>query len=144
MRWCYIAVRAILASPVLFSMWLLCGCEGPGYRTVSVPGRNEVIRVTSGDRIYFDLNENMSTGYGWDYLCSDPDVEVTIDHVPGDAPSAAAGAPGLAKVRIRVHRGYDGPSTVRFMYRRNWEKGPPAREFTITLYKRTGDVAFWE
>ncbi len=122
----------------------LCGCEGIGIRHISDPGRSQVLRVVSGDRIYFDLKENVTTGYEWDFICNDSDVEVTIDHFGADADDASAGAPGLAKVRIRIERGYDGPSTVRFVYRRKWESAPPAKEFTITLYKRTGDVAFWE
>ena len=112
---------------------LACGCEGIGYRVLSNPGRGEVLRVVSGDRIYFDLGENAAAGYSWDYVCNDPDVEVTIDHVDAHA-----------EVRIRIHRGYDGPSTVHFKYRRPGEKGPSAKDFDIGLYKRTGDVAFWE
>ena len=123
---------------------LACGCEGIGVRVVENPGRDEVFRVVSGDRIYFDLEENATTGYMWDYVCDDPDVEVTIDHVSADTPDCRPGAPGLAKVRIRIHRGYDGPSNVHFVYRRPWEKGRPIKDFDIGLYKRTGDVAFWE
>ena len=123
---------------------LACGCEGIGMRIVAEPGKNQVIRVTSGDRLYLDLEENATTGYCWDYKCDDPDVEVTIDHAEPEQRDGRVGAAGLAKVRIRIHRGYDGPSTVRFVYRRRWEKSPPAKEFTITLFKRTGDVAFWE
>ena len=123
---------------------LACGCEGIGYRIITESGKDEVLRVVSGDRIYFDLEENTTTGYMWDYKCDDPDVEVTIDHVAADASDGRVGAPGLAKVRIRIHRGYDGPSNVHFMYRRQWEKGPPIKDFDIGLYKRTGDAAFWE
>ena len=123
---------------------LACGCEGIGRRVLSNPGRDEVLRVVSGDRIYFDLEEISADGYAWDYACDDPDVEVTIDHVSADGSDGRSGAPGRAEVRIRIHRGYDGPSTVHFKYRRTGEKGPPAKEFNIGLYKRTGDVAFWE
>lgn len=134
-------IARLLATAALV---LACGCEGIGYRIVSEPGKDEVIRVVSGDRIYFDLEENTTTGYAWDFTCSDPDVEVTIDHVAADVSDGRVGAPGRAEVRIRIHRGYDGPSNVHFMYRRRWEKGPPAKEFDIGLYKRTGDAAFWE
>ena len=131
----------ILAAAVVA---LSCGCEGIGRRVVCDPGKSQVIRVVSGDRLYFDLKENVTTGFAWDCECDDSDVEVTIDHEAADNADGRCGAPGVAKVRIRVHRGYDGPSTLRFVYRRQWEKGAPAREFTITLFKRTGDVAFWE
>ena len=113
---------------------LVCGCEGIGRRVISNPGRDEVLRVVSGDRIYFDLEEGSTTGCKWDYVCHDPDVEVTIGHV----------APGRAEVCIRIHRGYDGPSNVHFVFRCPWKRGKPEKEFDIGLYKRTGDVAFWE
>lgn len=120
---------------------LACGCEGIGRRVLSNPGRDEVLRVVSGDRIYFDLEEDSAGGCAWDYACDDPDVEVTIDHVAADG---RRGAPGRAEVRIRIHRGYDGPSTVHFKYSRPGAKGPSAKDFDIGLYRRTGDVAFWE
>ena len=124
---------------------LLCGCEGVGMRTIENPGRNQVVRVTSGDRLYFDLDEDAAAGWLWDYKCNDPDVEVTLDHFEAEPGDGRDGASGRAKVRIRIHRGYDGPSTVRFLYGRQRDNKPqPAKEFTITLYKRTGDVAFWE
>ncbi len=122
----------VLAAAVAIAF--VCGCEGIGRRVVSDPGENQVLRVVSGDRLYFSLDENASAGFEWDYTCDDGDVTVTIDRF----------SPGRADVRIRVHRGYDGPSTVIFRLRRTREKSPPVKEFTITLYKRTGDVAFWE
>jgi len=129
---------------IVAALALVCGCEGIGIRVIDDPGKDEVLRVVSGDRIYFDLEENASAGYVWDYVCTDPDVEVTIDHVDADAAGGRMNAPGFAKVRIRIHRGYDGPSIVHFRYRRSEGKGPPAKHFDIGLYKRTGDVAFWE
>ena len=47
-----------------------------------------------------------------------------------------------AKVMIRIHRGYDGPSTVTFALKRPGEK-TPEKSFTVTLFRRTGDAAFW-
>lgn len=122
---------------------LLSGCQMSDRRALANPGENQVLQVASGDRFYFDLKENTTTGYSWDFSCDDPDVEVTIDHQPGGS-GEVCGAPGRAVVLIRIHRGYDGPSSVRFFYRRPWEKGPPAKEFTIALFRRTGDAAFWE
>ena len=135
-------MRAVLAIASLLA--LACGCEGIGYRVVSEPGKDEVIRVVSGDRIYFDIEENATTGYEWDFVCDDKDVDVTIDHVAADASAGRVGAPGRAEVRIRIHRGYDGPSAVTFMKRA--QNGAPTADgrFTVTLYKRTGDTALWK
>ena len=115
---------------------LIAGCAS-GRRFWAVqPGVNQVLRVQSGDRVYFDMEENAATGCIWDFTCDDPDVTVTIDHKRKD------GATGLATVMIRVHRGYDGPSTVVFTLKRPGEK-TPEKSFTITLFRRTGDAAFW-
>ena len=133
-------VRIIAVAALL----LAYGCQGTGRRFISNPGKDEVLRVVSGDRIYFDLEENTTAGFEWDYVCNDRDVEVTIDHVAADSSGGSVGSPGLARVCIRIHRGYDGPSNVHFKYRRQWRKGPPVKEFDIGLYKRTGYVAFWE
>ena len=133
-------VRLLVFAALALS--LACGCEGIGRRVISDPGKDEVLRVVSGDRIYFTLQENVSSGLAWDYVCHDPDVEVTIDH-ERDSSDDGHGTAGRAEVRIRIHRGYDGPSTVRFVLRRSGSRHI-AKEFSIGLYKRTGDVAFWE
>lgn len=130
-------MRIIALALVLF----FCGCQGFDRHVVVNPGKDEVIRVVNGDRFYFDLDENMTTGYSWDYVCDDSDVEVRIDHERAD--SELCGAPGKAKVLIRIHRGFDGPAIVYFRYRRPWEN-EPIKSFKISLFRRTGDVAFWE
>ena len=68
----------------------------------------------------------------WDFVCDDHDVEVRIAHEDR-----------VAKVEVRIHRGYDGPSAITFSCRRA-RGGAPSRQFTITLFRRTGDAAFWE
>ena len=105
-------------------------------------GFDQVVRVESGDRFFLTLEENGTTGYQWKADCDDDNVDVIIDHKPPER-TDLAGAPGQAKVTIRVFRGYDGPSEIHFRYQRSWEE-KPIREFTITLFKRTGDCAFWE
>ena len=112
---------------------LLLGCNMVCRRTLPDPGRNQVIRVESGERICFDLKENRAAGCQWDVVCTDSDVEGTIGHRPS----------GVADVCIRIHRGYDGPTDVSFKYGRSDEKAPQ-RQFTLSLYRRTGDCAFWE
>lgn len=126
-----------------FALVALVGCSFERHAVVS-PGANQVIRVESGDRFFFELEENATTGYRWECKCDDCDVDVLIDHRSGAYDGdGRVGVGGEAKVTVRVHRGYDGPSTLKFAYRRPWEK-KPAKQFTITLFKRTGDCAFWE
>lgn len=103
---------------------------------------SQVVRVESGDRFFLTLEENATTGYQWKADCDDDNVGVMISHRPASQ-SNLAGAPGQALVTIRIYRGYDGPSEIHFRYQRSWEE-KPIKEFTITLFKRTGDCAFWE
>ena len=117
------------------------GCNMAWRRILPDPERNQVVRVEKGERIYFDLEEDADAGYRWDFTCDDPDVEVTMDHhLPDD--DGRGRELGTAEVRIRIHRGYDGPSAVRFVYRGGGQ--PERKSFTITLYRRVGDYAFWE
>ena len=131
------------AAPAIFllSAALLYGCALERRFFAVQPGVDQVLRVENGDRIYFEMEENAAAGYVWDFTCDDPDVTVTIDHVRPDG-ADRVGAPGTAKAMIRVHRGYDGPSAVTFALKRPGER-KPAKRFTVTLFRRTGDAAFW-
>ena len=120
---------------------MFAGCNMVSRRILPDPEKNQVVRVENGERLYFDLEEDVDTGNLWDFTCDDSDVEVTIDH---ETPGTRKEGQELdaAAVRIRIHRGYDGPTTIRFFRKRKGE--PVEREFTITLYRRIGDCAFWE
>lgn len=132
---------------IVLMVVLVAGCQFCDRHVIDNPKRNQIIRVQSGDRFYFDLDENMTTGYSWGYACNDADVEVLLDHKgpPESKPGEPmlCGASGKASVRVRIHRGFDGPADVKFFYKRPWEK-EPVEQFTISLYKRTGDAAFWK
>ena len=120
---------------------MLSGCNMVWRRILPDPEKNQVVRVEKGERLYFDLEEDVDAGYRWDFKCDDSDVEVTLDHEPPSGGGAGREL-GTAEVRIRVHRGYDGPTTIRFFYK---SRGKPVeKSFTITLYRRIGDYAFWE
>ena len=121
----------------LLALTLLAGCNMVWRRILPDPEKNQVVRVEKGERLYFDLEEDADAGSLWDFTCDDKDVEVTVDHeTPGECRT------GKAAVRIRIHRGYDGPTAIRFFRKRKGE--PIEREFAITLYRRIGDYAFWE
>ena len=125
----------------ILSLALLAGCNMVWRKILPNPDKNQVVRVEKGERLYFDLEEDVDAGYAWDFTCDDADVEVTLDHEPPDGGGKGREL-GTAEVRIRIHRGYDGPSAVRFFYK---AVGKPIRkEFTITLYRCVGDYAFWE
>ena len=109
----------------------LVGCNFVMRRSLPNPGTSQAVRVESGDRLIFDLEESSATGR-WQATCADPDVTVKLER--GDA---------RVRATVRVHRGFDGPTDVRFACRRA-DAPEPTRAFTLSLYKSTGDRAFWE
>ena len=119
----------------------LSGCNMLWRRILPDPEKNQVVRVEKGERLYFDLEEDVDAGYRWDFTCDDADVEVTMDHEPPEGGNEGREL-GTAEVRIRIHRGYDGPSAVHFTYKCAGK--PIEKEFTISLFRRTGDFAFWK
>ena len=123
-------LRIVIAAALAAST--LAGCASGRRFSAVEPGVNQVLRVTSGDRVFFEMEEDPKGDGIWDFVCDDHDVEVKIVH-----------ADCVAKVEVRIHRGYDGPSAITFSCRRA-RGAAPARQFTITLFRRTGDAAFWE
>lgn len=120
-------VRVVLVG---LALGLFSGCN-LGMHWVSDPAQNRVIKASSGDRFFFKLPAGGVDSLRWSAKSDDPDVTVKIDrHETEDA------------VSIRVHRGFDGPATVVFHARK--KSGQPPDDFTILVYKRTGDEAFWE
>ena len=125
-----VRLRTVFAAALAASA--LAGCSTGRRFSAVEPGVNQVLRVTSGGRVYFEMEEDPNGDGTWDFVCDDHDVEVKIVH-----------ADCVAKVEVRIHRGYDGPSAITFSCRRV-RGGAPSRQFTITLFRRTGDAAFWE
>ena len=112
----------------------LCGCRVVDRKLIFDPGKNQVVQTESGERFYFSLDESGGDGAVWSARSDDPDVDVSVYHTY---------PPTEASVSIRVHRGFDGPSTVYFV-----RKKPGSKEivgkFAMGFFKRTGDVAVWE
>ena len=111
----------------------LCGCRMIDRKLVFDPGKNQIIQTESGERFYFSLDEHGGDAV-WSAKSDDPDVEVAVEHTH---------PPTEASVSIRIHRGFDGPSTVYFV-----RKKPGSRsvfgKFAMAFFKRTNDAAVWE
>ena len=133
--------RLLTGIGCLCALVLLSGCNMLWRRILPDPEKSQVVCVEKGERLYFDLEEDADAGYRWDFTCDDKDVEVTMDHEASEA-AGEGRAMGTAEVRIRIHRGYDGPSAVHFFYKCRGK--PIEKEFTISLFRRTGDFAFWK
>jgi len=110
---------------------LATGCQFADRHAVLNPGTDQVIEVKSGDRLAFELDEEKECE--WFGISDDSDVDILYEHTK----------PGKITIRIYINRGYDGPSTVNFRCLRG-SSPIPIKHFTLTLFKRTGDYAFWE
>ena len=120
-------VRRLVLACLLFAA---SGCD-LGMHWISEPGHDQVIRVRSGDRYYLTLEEGGPDGARWTAKSDNPDVTVVQDREDGKV-----------KVRMWIHRGFDGPASVTFTCRHR--SGVPDKSFVISFYKATIDRAFWE
>ena len=78
------------------------------------------------------LDENPSTGYGWQYAVSKDGVLVlTDDSYHSDAPAGIAGAGGIRSFSFSGLK--EGSALITFTYLRPWE-GAPIRTVVIECY----------
>ena len=93
--------------------------DGTRFRLGTVP-KELVAERRMGEPVRFSLEENASTGFGWDVASNTNECTVVLKHRGGDNNGTICGAPGLLDVtvtsRVRI------PVCVEFRYRRPWEK----------------------
>ena len=119
-----------MRSLAFLACLVLAGCQLGLYRSLENPGTSQILRVASGDRVCFDLPTEK--GCVWRATSDDPDVSVAI-HAHGET----------SAVEMRVHRGYDGPSLIRFR-QVNARTDRQVTTFTLSFYRQTGDAAIWK
>ena len=78
-----------------------------------------VVEREAGKTVRFSLEENPSTGYGWEVVSSTNECEVALTHRGGDG-KTTCGAPG--RLMVVVTSRTNAPVRVEFRYRRPWEK----------------------
>ena len=92
--------------------------DGTTFRLGTVP--NELVAERRmGEPVRFSLEENASTGFGWDVASNTNECTVVLRHRGGDK-GTTCGASGRLDVTVtsRVRT----PVRVEFRYRRPWEK----------------------
>ncbi len=117
-------------------------CRSAHY-TLNEPVESQIIEVKADDRWNIWLDENATTGFRWEAECKSGEVAVRVDHFPaGDARDGICGAPGKARVNLRVLQGFRDLAEVNLRYRRSWS-GEVAREVRLMLRRNANDFAFW-
>ena len=109
-----LAVAALVGMDVMAEVK-----DGTTFRLGTVP-KELVAERRMGEPVRFSLEENASTGFGWEVESNTNECTVALRHRCGNN-GAICGAPGLLDVTVtsRVRT----PVRVEFRYRRPWEKG---------------------
>ena len=90
-----------------------------------------VVEREAGKPVRFSLEENPSTGYGWEVVSNTNECEVALTHRGGDG-KTTCGAPG--RLMVVVTSRTNAPVRVEFRYRRPWEKDvEPWKTLQLTI-----------
>ncbi len=90
------------------------------------------------------LAENPSTGYGWQYTISNPElVSVSNDYFEYDNSSEprVVGRGGMRHIVFCCKK--DGKSSIDLVYCRSWEKGEVADRRVVNVEYASDDALFW-
>ena len=111
-------IWSLIMSAVIFVCSLLgirIGGKGSDTEMITYNRSKTVVTVS--------LDENPSTGYGWQYAASeDGIVQLTDDEYHSDAPAGVVGAGGVRALSFAGLK--EGTVTLTFTYLRSWERDP--------------------
>ena len=125
---CGVAAWVVFAS-ALFGEELR---NGTFYPLAGVPSEL-IARTPAGTPVRFVLEENGTTGYGWEIDSNTNECEVVVEHRGAPVEGGLAGAPG--RMSVAVTSKVQTPARVEFRYRRPWEKGvKPVKSVRLILY----------
>jgi inhibitor of cysteine peptidase len=114
-----------LASVLLAAGCAACGPAGPIVVTVDEAG--STIELAVDQELAVRLSGNATTGYSWSYTCFPEGVITSLGdarYTP-DTP-VLVGSGGVEDFPFRAVR--EGRATLRFEYRRSWERDTPAAQ----------------
>ncbi len=110
----------------------VCGVELRVYRLVNEDDNGAEVVLRPGERLLVALPGNPTTGYEWQ-ADEEPDF---LERLAGVDYLRKAGAPpvgGGGTFLFRYRAESEGTGTLHFSYRRPWEEGAPAEEFSLTV-----------
>lgn len=119
-----------IISFIMSAVISLCALLG-----IRIGGRGSDTEMITYNRsktiVTVSLDENPSTGYGWQYAASeDGIVQLTDDEYHSDAPAGIVGAGGIRALSFAGMK--EGTVTLTFTYLRPWE-GDPIRTVVIEV-----------
>ncbi len=94
--------------------------------TVTQQDQGNVIEAQPGDVIVFRLEENLTTGYGWEVEPTESSVIKLIESTYDEAPGTALGRGGTRIIRFAVRS--PGRQEIRLKKRRPWDPPDSAAE----------------
>lgn len=104
-----------------------------------------VEEIQLGDNEFLvSLAENPSTGYGWQYTISNPElVSVSKDYFEYDnsAEPRVVGRGGMRHIVFCCKK--DGKSSIDLVYCRSWEGGEVAERRVVNVEYANDDALFW-
>jgi len=132
----------LIPFSLLLFTFFFPGCRLSRY-TLDESCDGQTIQVKSGDRVSIELEENATTGYIWLAECDDPDITIVRETLDPDDDAPLCGAPRKVRFIIRVARGFDDTTHVKFTYKRPWKGGETARTINVILFRKVEDTAPW-
>ncbi len=113
---CFVCVLSIIGGCNCPCSKLTCNCSKIAYKSDS----GKVINLTVGQLVCIRLEENRTTGYSWEYNCSNSKtckLEKDIFLAPT---GNLSGAPGMREFIIKAKSA--GETKITLKYIRPWEK----------------------
>ena len=88
--------------------------------------QGSVFEAHQGDRIVFRLEENLSTGYGWEAEAAEGSVVELVESTYVKAPGTAMGRGGTRTLRFVAVS--PGSQDIHMVLRRQWDPPDKVRE----------------
>ena len=130
---------SILAAVAAFT--LLCSCAslfGPKHYQLTEKDSGRTLHLNKGDTFTVLLVSNPSTGFLWEF--AKPLYDETVMILRGDKyirpDEQLSGAAGKRSLTFLAEG--SGRTGLKLVYRRPWEKRPPAKEFNIMVIVKDG------
>ncbi|WP_237155457.1 protease inhibitor I42 family protein [Oryzibacter oryziterrae] len=126
--------RLMLCAAVLLPIAGLPACADDTAAAVALGAKanGQTVKIAVGSEISILLDENVTTGYSWDVVKSDPALVSLSGHESQPAATPMPGAPG--KVLFRLKAIAAGTSVIELGYRRPWETGvAPVETFSLNV-----------